>query len=279
MSRPKPTESTDSTNASRTCSPKRRPARSHCPRLTLIKPRATALAEAHRVLTWNVELTSARWMDVSRSKQVPEKGQDLRAEVTSGLGRTLADSCSDLRVVGARRDGRAERSLVALGHFVAPLADRPQFSSLWVGRPSCALLRGRRHERHQRSRPRSAPRIHWQPKALLRALPSFASACGASCRSVGVDEPDPRACICRSAQGVPSISRRFCFLPCSVPHAARVRCPARATSQGCVRQEVQGVSIATLGGSERPPKAEHPDPAERLHDDRERIELAAPPKK
>jgi hypothetical protein len=39
--------------------------------------------------------------------------------------------------------------------------------------------------------------------------------------------------------------------------------------------EVQGVSIAMLGVSERPPKAEHPDSAEWPHDDRERIELAA----
>ena len=40
-------------------------------------------------------------------------------------------------------------------------------------------------------------------------------------------------------------------------------------------QDMQGVSIAMLGVSERPPKAEHPDPAERPHDDREGIELAA----
>ena len=63
MSRPKPTEFTDSTNASRTCSRKRRPAGSdYCPRLTSIKPKATALAvaiknlEAHDV---NVRILGA----------------------------------------------------------------------------------------------------------------------------------------------------------------------------------------------------------------------------
>jgi hypothetical protein len=70
--------------------------------------------------------------------------QDLRAEVTSGLGRTLPDSCPDLRVVGARRDGRAERSLVAYGHFVAPLADRPHVLGLYglVALPARCLEAG-----------------------------------------------------------------------------------------------------------------------------------------
>ena len=50
--------------------------------------------------------------------------------------------------------------------------------------------------------------------------------------------------------------------------------PPQVAEELCL-QKVQGISIAMLGISERPPKAEHPDPAERPYDDRERIELAA----
>jgi hypothetical protein len=39
--------------------------------------------------------------------------------------------------------------------------------------------------------------------------------------------------------------------------------------------EEQGISVAMLGVTERPPKTERPAPAERPHDDCERIELTA----
>ena len=79
MSRPKPTEFRDSTNASRTCSRKRRPAGSdYCPRLTSIKPKATALAvaiknlEAHDV---NVRILGAVALIHARTTCVKPDGQ------------------------------------------------------------------------------------------------------------------------------------------------------------------------------------------------------------